>query len=484
MSRLMHARMCGWMGLALGVMAAGVPATHAQTTVEQFERRLEQIRRETRIDIDPDVPIGQRLFVDYGVYLSFNFFAIDDPGQSTHLLRQYDANAYLRVNIDGAHEFFGRVRSSYRDWNSGDSFEGTGDDWVEPTLERGWYKFDLNRALVASGSEPLAGNATVKIGRQLVHWANGLALSLDLDGVTAAAWNDDVRIDGVLGMTRNSVTDFDSSRPGFNNDTERLFGGAMVSLTVVPDHTPFVYLLIQRDFNDDEIRIDGPLTTTFEYESYYLGFGANGRIGDDLAYRVEAALETGSSRSRNFDRNLVVTPQRDDDIFAFAIDAQLDYLLLDQNRTRFTAQALFASGDSDRLNTSGTVLGNTPGTTDNAFNAFGLIDTGLAFAPAVSNIFMLRGGASTFPLPQHPWFSRLQIGINLFAFFKADAAAPIEEATTSNAFLGVEPDIFVNWQVTSDVSVALRYGVFFPGSAIVQDDDPRHFFFSGVTIGF
>ena len=65
-----------------------------------------------------------------------------------------------------------------------------------------------------------------------------------------------------------------------------------------------------------------------------------------------------------------------------------------------------------------------------------------------------------------------------------DADAPIDEPTFDRSYLGFEPDIFLNWQIASDVTLALRYGIFFPGSAIVADDDPRHFFGAGVTYAF
>jgi hypothetical protein len=113
-----------------------------------------------------------------------------------------------------------------------------------------------------------------------------------------------------------------------------------------------------------------------------------------------------------------------------------------------------------------------------------LINTGLAFNPNVSNLLMFRLGISTFPAPSSEMFRRLQVGINLFIFNKLNRNAPIDELTTADTFLGIEPDIFATWQVNSDVTISMRYGVFFPGAAIISDDEPRHFFFSGVTIAF
>src|SRR5262249_24773400 len=116
--------------------------------------------------------------------------------------------------------------------------------------------------------------------------------------------------------------------------------------------------------------------------------------------------------------------------------------------------------------------------------AFGLIDTGLAFTPSVSNLLMLRLGGSTFPLATHARFDKLQIGADFFLFGKYESHAPIDEVSTHNRYLGFEPDIFANWQLTEDLTFAVRYGLFFPGPGIAGSKDARHSFFSGVTYAF
>jgi hypothetical protein len=147
---------------------------------------------------------------------------------------------------------------------------------------------------------------------------------------------------------------------------------------------------------------------------------------------------------------------------------------------------ILASGDDDRGNTSNTFAGNTPDTDDNAFNAFGLLNTGLAFAPQVSNMLAFRVGGSTFPLPDLGPLRRLQIGTDLFLYNKLDSDAPIDEPTTGNErFLGWEPDFYINWQATSDVTFVFRYGVFFPNAdAFNGDDTARQYIYGGMTYAF
>ena len=92
-------------------------------------------------------------------------------------------------------------------------------------------------------------------------------------------------------------------------------------------------------------------------------------------------------------------------------------------------------------------------------------------------------------MPTSPLFGKLQIGTNLFLFNKLNVDAPIDEDTAADRYLGFEADFYANWQITSDVSVAMRYGFFVPGDAIggaltPNDGDVRHFFYSGLTLGF
>lgn len=478
--------MGGKRAFCLGVLAAALIASTAtaQVDLQRFERRLEQIRRETET-VDQNIPAEQRTYYDAGAYFQFNFLVIDDTDQKTHVLRQTNGVVYANVNLDNVHQFFVRVRSTYSDFNSGDSFNGSGDDWVEPTLDRATYRLDVGRAMsVYDGQSPSVG-LVVQGGRQLVHWANGLALSEQLDGglVTLSHKNIDLQL--LVGLTRDSVADFDSSRPTFTSETSRLFYGAMLAAQATPNHRPYLYGLVQEDRNDDDVLLFGATTTRFNYDSFYVGVGSTGSLTQSLQYGVEAVYQGGEGLSSSFHPvTFAPVSQTEEDISAWALDVTLDYLVGDAHQTRLSGELLLASADDDRLSASDTFGGNQSGTTDGGYNGFGLINTGLAFNPQVSNLFMLRAGASTYPLPQHEWFSRLQVGADVFWYHKLDSNAPINETTRSDGQLGFETDVFVTWQATSDLAISLRYGVFFPGDAIAADSDPRHFLFTGVTLGF
>jgi hypothetical protein len=458
-------------------------------SVERFERTLEQIRRETIDGPLGAVPPEQRALFNYGAYVSLGYYSIDDRDHESHILRQYEVFPYVRLNLDGAHEFFVRGRLGYRDFNDGDSFDGRGDEPIDGDVDRAYYRFNAG-----GDRNGRAAGLSVQAGRDLVYWANGLTLAQTLDGVAVRWASADVSVELLGGVTATRTVDYDSSRPAFDYNTRRGFFGAMASGRRGA-HRPYVYALAQSDFNRDEVlRVQtgsGPenrIDTRFEYNSYYVGFGSAGTLGDRLTYGTEFVVEFGRGLSNSFEAGAGgPTPvrQRNESILAFAIDARADYLLPDAARTRLSGELIVASGDRDRDSTSNTFGGNRRGTADHAFNGFGLVNTGLAFAPPASNLLVVRLGATGFPMASAgaPW-NRLQVGADFFAFAKLSAGAPIDEPTSDDHYLGFEPDAFLNWQVTSDVSLAVRYGVFFPGSAVVADDRPRQVFFLGVTYAF
>ncbi len=459
----------------------------AQADLQRFERQAEILRRDQDARALSDVPVDQRALVDYGGYASFDYYSIDDPSLNNRVLRQYQIVGFVRVNLDNAQELYLRARIGYQDFNDGDSFDGRGDQPIDGDLDRGFYRFDLNSWQIAHGQRPSDLNITAEGGRDLVYWGNGLVLSEVLDGAGVRFTQNDNQLDLIAGVTPIRTVDLDPDRPDFNSNTRRGFYGAMLSRQVGQSH-PYVYGLLQRDYNQDDESFTGGVTTDYDYNSYYIGIGSTGAITDKLLYGVECSYEGGNTLSNSFVQsgpNLVQIPQTRDNIQALAGDARLDYLLLDSHKSRLSVEIIAASGDSDRLSsTTSTFGGNKSGTDDRAFNAFGLINTGLEFAPAVSNLLALRVGAVTFPLPDHHAFDRCQFGTDLFFYCKMNPDAPIDEPTTDERYLGCEPDFFLNWQITSDITFALRYGIFFPGTAIISDDKPRQFIGAGVTYAF
>jgi hypothetical protein len=457
-----------------------------QQQLDRFNQQMEQSEQQTRLMVDQSVPAGDRLLVDYGGYFTAAYVTLDDPTGYNHALRQLELVGYIDLNLDGANEFFARFHSLYNDFNSGDSFDGRRDDYVTPRIERAFYKFDLQKSAAAYQGKKLTGDVAFTGGRQLVNWGNGLTLNEVIDGVSATLSAGDVSLDAVAGVTANFDTDFDTSRPSFRTHTHRGFYGGMLGAKANQQHF-YLYGLDQADYNDDPTFMTHGVATRFKYNSFYLGLGASGNLNDNLIYAAELVYEGGNTLSNSFTGSLAATNQvmqTRDRIKAFAFDGRLNYAFADISRSRMDAEIILASGDRDRLSTSTTLGGNKPGTYDRAFNGFGLLNTGLAFAPTVSNLLMQRVGASTFPFTSCAMLRQAQVGLDAFLFEKFERNAPIDEPTTTGRLLGTEADVYLNWQITSDLSFAMRYGVFWGTSVISGDRAPRMFAYTGVTYAF
>jgi hypothetical protein len=479
-------------------LLAGIAATSAAVAqqrpdvIRRLERQQRQFDATFRYAVPPDQPIAERLLMDYGGSARFGFYSIDDAGGSSHFLRQSDAILYLRAELDGAHRFFGRLRFLYNDYNSGDDFDGRGDDLDEPIGDRYWYEFDARGAHLAATGERLGWNVNARGGRQWLDWGSGLAFSNTLLGGVASAELGPVNLRGVAGVTPGSSTvDFDGSRPGFDSDTSRGYYGLLLEYAGLSAHRPYVYYLMQRDYNSRDFRvfrtIAADIPTSFDYDSEYLGFGSRGSFGRNLAYRAEVIQQMGEGLSNSFDPATgLPAAQTREDIDAWAGLAGLTWLFLDANDSRLDFEVVAGSGDDDRLDASNTFGGNAPGTDDEAFNGLGYVNTGLALAPEISNLLSLRLGASTslWRSPHRP--DRVRVGVNGFLFTKLDDDAPLNIRTVpGESFLGGEIDLLLDWRVTSDLSLSVRYGIFIPADAMPAGEaDPRHFFYFGATYGF
>lgn len=488
------------MVVAIAVLVAVPECALGQQTqaniTRRLERQLQSAEQQYELRVNPALQLTERMLLEYGGRANFSFMAVDDTDQKTRILRQTTIQLYGDLNIDGAHRFFGRLQYQYRDFNSGDSFDGDGDGTEWPLGDRYWYRFDLSRAIEAYEGRRSDLDLTLQVGRQYVTWGSGLTLSNQLYALRGTVELDTFRLDGLAGTTPSStVIDFDSSRPSFDGDTDRLFIGGSITYTGLEDHSPYVFVLSQEDQNNENFTvifnptpaIGDDFPTSFEYDSMYFGIGSTGKLAPRLLYSAEFVFETGRGLTDPTDRAspLGPAPQTKEDVEAWAGILNLSYLFRDAHLSRLDVGAVFASGDDDRFfDTSTTFGGNLTGSKDRAFNAFGYVPSGLAFGTSISNLMMFRAGASTFPLREQELFERLQVGAELYVFNKMNTDAPIDELTTDDRFLGIEAGCFAAWRIFSDVAVNVRYSVFFPGTAITADGDERHFFFTGITYAF
>jgi len=478
--------------IALAAVAACSLSSAAHAQDRDIERRIEsRLRRSTdqiQISRSNSLSLSEKTTLDVGGFQAFTYLSLDDSEGNNRGLLQNDTTLYARASVEGVHTFFARLRFRHQNFTPGDSFDERGDRWREPYLDRYWY--ELNARDLISPSDSLDGGPTeggldlnLRVGRQFVDWGSGLALSEVLLSVRPTlTLSNKLSIEGLIGVTPpdESVIDFDASRVQYNLRTKRGYFGALMRGQTDWGGELYASILWSTDYNDDnESRFPGLGPVEFDYNPIYLGFGTSGSIGTNFLYQGEFVFEGGQGQS-----DPLRGPQARESIRAFAARAELTYLLRDEGQTRLQAEALLASGDRDRLSPTDTVGGNLAGTDDNAFNALGFANTGLAFGGTLNNLISLRLGASTFPFRAHRELSQFQVGADLFVFSKFDEDAPIDEPTYARSFLGVETDLYLNYRITSDLGLNVRYGAFIPGSAISGERDTRHFILFSVTLSF
>ncbi|MBN1342724.1 MAG: alginate export family protein [Phycisphaerae bacterium] len=473
MSRLLGQAAIRLSAGAVLMVCAAAPAQVTNAFLKQQRTLQDEIQRQ----LDQELTIDQRAAFDFGGTYNFFTFLWDDGVNSSRTLRRHDGRLWARTSFEnGTHEGYVRGRFSFIDFNAGDSPNGKDDDWDGPNLERGWYGFSLRRAMQAYAKKTVPYDLRFKIGRQYTEFGTGYALSLPLDAVTLTGELYNFEVTGLMGNTVRSMNDIDQSRPGYH-DTDRDFFGVQARYLGLRQHKPFFYAVWNEDKNDESPE---DVLQNYDYDSYYLGLGSTGSIvSDNVRYGTEWVLEGGRSFG---DRRFL----HHDTINAWAWEAMLEYLMPAPSKPRFMLQYMFASGDPDRLDSpTDAVGGNRKDHDDTSFIGFGFRDTGLSFAPRLSNIHVWRAGASFFPFHKFDFLKEVEVGTDWFLYWKHHRSAAVSDdlADLPNGYLGWEMDYYVNWRLTSDLSWTARYGLFFPGDAF-SDDTARYFFLTGITWSF
>lgn len=473
---------------------AALASLNAGASAQNEERRIERAVRQAGIPDPSLIPRGgtfeERTYVDAGGYASSTFLNLNDSDTNSRLLFQNDLVFFARASVDGGHNFFVRTRFRYREFSPGDSFDDRGDGWSEPFIDRYWYEFDSASLDAVEGRPMRDWGVNIRAGRQFVDWGAGLVLSETLLAVRPTLTFGRASIEALAGVTPGdeSIVDFDASRADYNSDTKRGYYGLKLAGRNEDDTEAYVFAMRMQDYNTGTASSVPNVTqpVDFDYSAWYFGVGGSGALSADTLLLGEVVYQGGDSRS---DPLLTVDgSQTRESIRAFAARAQLDHFLRDTRDTRFSAELLLASGDSDRRSTTDTVGGNAPGTDDTAFNSLGFANTGLAFSPSLSNLWSTRMGVSTFPFRTAEGggsgdLDQFQIAADLFIFNKFNRLGPVDEPSDSTMYLGTEFDLSANYRVTSDLAIGLRWGIFFPGSAL-EDDKARNFVLATLTLSF
>ncbi len=460
-----------------------------------------------RLKMDKQVPADKRMIFDWGGWFRSNYWGLDENTHRTywnhipiydgngnitnnariinengyHGLRQQQLRVWGFLNIDQVHQFYARGRLDYYDWNSGTSFDSNDSDLDGVNMDRLWYDFRLSRAQNAYGQEVSEFDVAARIGRQYVEFGNGLTLSIPLDAALINGYYGNWQITGLAGKSVPSAHNYVEPLIPDRTREDRCFWGVQLRYQGNPDHEPFAYFLSQEDHNDGYQAYG----QQFGLDSRYFGIGSRGQFFHrDLQYAVEIVGEVGKSCANCDCANSpeVNTPN----IHAWAFDTELKWLLPNKRRTEYTVEYLWASGDHDRQFTDDNPFGlNRKNTTDDAFSGWGYRNTGLVLAPHISNLGMFKLGGATFPFTNVNALQQMQIGINYFLFHKHQANSYISDVASveHHNYLGSEFDFFTNFNITSDMTFSLHYGIFLPGQAFSSQRD-RHLLFTGLTFSF
>lgn len=441
-----------------------------------FLERQRALTRENDEYVQSQLPISQRLRVDYGGWVNNYFFLFDDGFNSSRTLRQYELRLWASLSADrGIHTGYVRGRGTYLDWNHGDSFTPNEDDFDGFNLERGWYEFDFAKALRVYEKNQAPYELKVKLGRDLVNAGTGYAISLPLDHVQVKGELAQFETTFLYGRTPSSTPNIDRSRPVADH-SDRDFWIIEERYKGWDKHEPFAYVAWQNDHTSE----DPPqYLQNYQYDSAYIGFGSTGELIQNLRYGSEWVIERGSSYGNK--RYL-----HTDEIKSWGFDHRLDYYFRHKTKPVLSAEYMFASGDANRLGSpTDAVGGNQNDYVDRSFSGFGFRDTGLSFAPRLSNIHIWRVGGAFRPLPDVEAAKELELGADYYLYYKNKSIAAVSDvlADQQSGYLGWEMDYYANYRIFNDLSWTVRFGTFFPGASF-SDQTTRTFLLTGVTWSF
>ncbi len=416
---------------------------------------------------------SEAFFFDYGAWLRPGWFVFRDGAQRDISRSDLDLRLWIDLRY-GPHQLYARARTVYMKYANGDGPEDRDEIVDGPAGDVVFYQLLLGELL---GSPDRIWDASLRAGRQYVRLASGLVFNGVGDGLSARGSVGPVEID-LFGLRAiENEDDIDVSRPEADNQF-RYFVGGKATVRAIADHAPFLAFLVERDRGDD-----GEEFQEYEFDAEYYGAGIRGQLFlEGLIYDIEGWLQRGS-------RFAFLQTGRPEDVKAFALLASLEYSISVRTHPQVRVGFLWGSGDPDRFRITNTELGNVSGTDDEAFLGFGYLPTGYALAPLLSNLRILRAGASFRPLEgldlwELGW-DTLEIGVEYYHYRKDHAQGGISDpfAGFESDRIGQELDVFLQWAVLSDVSVSARAGWFFPGSAY-EEDRVRPFYSFSVVFSF
>ncbi len=264
---------------------------------------------------------------------------------------------------------------------------------------------------------------------------------------------------------------------------ERIFAGIVPGL-YLGEHEIYGLFIYSPDFEDDKL---------YKYTTFYGGLGFKGSIISGLGYHVEGIYQGGTSPISDS-----VNPEGETaTIQAFAVFTELKYLIDHPSKVQVSVKYAAGSGDKDRENAY-LSNGNTYGK-DTLFKSFGLFYRGFSARPEIGNIQLagLTISGNPFYSLDGESFKHFLFGIQSYSYFKDDGVITgsfgisntfdVQDQSVdrygSDKYLGSTLDMFIRWQISSDLYFAQEFGVFFH-QFDYNGDDKSILSLSSITLMF
>ncbi|MBI4871479.1 MAG: alginate export family protein [Candidatus Riflebacteria bacterium] len=455
-------------GLGLLIGASGRPAEAVR--LNETVRRVDEVLTTRDVLGEWKKPAtADRLDCEFGGWsgITMASFSDDDnsrtaPDPIDSLLLQ-DLRVWTRVWLRNGMTAYLRLREI------GYSF-GTATGLNDPDLPSEGVDLDLGYL------DAPAWGGNWRLGRQYVRYGSGLVLANVVDGARFTGQRGSFGYGVMLVRNKPRELDLDSNITA----PRRFFEGVDFDYLRRDQHRVFGYLLAERDKSPQPAGIT-VATQGFHYDANYLGAGARGPLSHLADYHLEGIFETGSSYA------IGASGKDAGDIRAFAGLARVTHQQDRPMHPVYSAEYAFGSGDAGRQPGISTVTLGPVGATDRNFLGFGRYDGGIALNPRLSNLHVLRFGASARPWDDAHGFEDLILGGTLSFYRKADAAGNLSDpqAVPGSGDVGSGTDLYLGWKIYSDLTWMVQYGHFSPGDTYpVGATDETDVLFSNLTWSF
>ncbi|MBI4864604.1 MAG: hypothetical protein HY815_30770 [Candidatus Riflebacteria bacterium] len=466
---------------AMGLLGATVlwmaPLAPAQTVVPQglAQGGLERVR------ILEDQQRKELRATEYLKVQKRGYTACNTGGWSSTTYFDFEDDDNSAATLDAFH---GLLRTDFRAWGHWVTRDNVGvylrlrkyDHHYYPgvgTLDPDTSKYDAFDLDLGYVDIP-AKDSRIRVGRQFIQVGRGLTLSDNLDGISALFQRNAWAVHGFFARTSPMAENLDLTvAPLGSGGAFRDFGGIEASYTNRKGRRLYGYAVLQNDRTEFKPQRNATIDLSgydHGYDANYLAIGADGPITRKLSGYAEIIHEGGRTASQNVPATGLLDTR--ESIAADAFIAALNYFCLDRRRTNLSLEYAIGTGDADRGSVMNQLLvGNTPGTRDNAFQYFGTYDLGLALSPRLSNLEVVRLGYSVKPFLDGRGRPReFQLGAKGSLYRKQNARCPISTSTATRSSralhdVGTGIDLFAAWRVWSDTSVTVAWGAFLPGDA-------------------